>query len=218
MGTALDLTGSQMLGLAVAALCAGAYLGRVHRQPSLVRSMLKLASVAVLAALAAGHAPGLSLALAVSALGDLALSRPGERAFLVGVLAFAVAHCVYVVLFLGLPGADLLNLLVAPRLWYFLGLSALAALVARMLFRHAGALRWAVLAYVPLILAMTLAALAQARPALWLGATMFLSSDLILAVERFLLAPSSGWRRASAPAIWLLYWGAQLVFFLALAT
>lgn len=62
------------------------------------------------------------------------------------------------------------------------------------------------------------AALAQPRPSLWLGAMMFLSSDLILAVERFLLARSSGWSRVSAPAIWLLYWGAQLVFFLALAT
>lgn len=206
--------------LVTAALCALAYLPMTRRTPSLGRSAVKTASVAMLAvaALLAGGPHFLVLALALCAVGDWCLSRPGERAFMAGVAAFAAGHLAYVGVFLAQPGSDPAWLLDPPRLILLAGLAVFGAVMLWLLLPRAGALAGPVAVYVPIILAMGVAALtlpagilATALPA----ALAFMASDSILAIEKFVLPEDHPANGAAALAIWVLYWGAQLGFFLA---
>lgn len=178
------------------------YLPLAGRDPSTPRSLAKTLPVALFAgaALAAG-APWLALGLALSALGDLALSRPGRMAFPAGLAAFALAHLVYLAVFWGLnPGA-------MPPLWAALPVVALALSTEVWLIPHTGALKAAVRVYVGLITLMVLAALPLAPWTIPLGAVLFLASDFLLAVQTFRLAGRGpGW---IGLAVWALYLGAQ---------
>ncbi len=206
----------QTIGFVTSLACAALSLFWVRHPETWGRSLAKTAAVGVLAAVTAQEMPLLALAFAACALGDLALSRPGERAFLAGVASFSAAHGVFAAVFLGLPGDDPAAVGAGGRGLVMLGLLVLGAAVARLLFLRAGALRWATVAYVPVILGMSAAALAVPNPTLWLGAALFLTSDLTLAVETFLLDRDHPARRFTAPAVWSLYWAAQAVFFLSL--
>ncbi|MFV0513354.1 MAG: lysoplasmalogenase family protein [Jhaorihella sp.] len=206
----------QTLCTLLAGLCALAYLPLTGRAPGLVRSLVKTASVALLAALAAQAPPLLAYALALCALGDWLLSRPGDRAFAAGICAFAAGHLAYAALFLTHPGADPLRLMQPPQAWIVAALAGLGILVAAALAPRAGALRGPVLAYVPVILGMGIAALAlpAAGPlALTLPAALaFIASDLVLAIEKFMLPLAHPARRIAPYAVWPLYWGAQAGF------
>ncbi len=86
-----------------------------------------------------------------------------------------------------------------------LGLSTEAWLAPRT-----GELRWPVRGYVAVITLMALAALtlpAARWPAL-LGALLFLLSDLLLALELFVLS-GKGPKRAAGYALWSAYWSGQ---------
>ena len=85
---------SQIVPLLASATLALVYLlFLTDAAPSTLRSVVKTGAVALLA-ISALPVPLLALALGLSALGDLALSRDGDRAFLAGVAAFALAHTV----------------------------------------------------------------------------------------------------------------------------
>lgn len=202
-----------------ALLCALAYLGLTARPASALRSAVKTAAVALLAlAAAAGGAPALLvLALALCALGDFCLSRPGAPAFMAGVGAFAAGHLAYIALFLSREAADPARLTGLPQLAALTGLIALGAMMARLLAPRAGALRGAVLAYIPVILGMAAAALTLPSALAVAAAAAFLLSDIVLALETFVLAPGHPLRRAAPYAIWPLYWGAQAGFLAAFA-
>lgn len=189
------------------------YLWQVRADESWLRSGLKTASVLSLALVAGLSTPLLAVALGLCALGDLALSRPGERAFLAGVGSFAGGHLAYVWLFLSLPDADVTRLLTAPAGWAVIALAGVALAMISLLARFAGEMRVQVMAYVPVIVAMGLAALTLPTPLIWCAAVMFMISDMVLAVETFVLPPAHPARRLTAPVIWLLYWGAQALFF-----
>lgn len=210
----------------LAALCALAYLGLTGRAPSLGRSVVKTGSVAALAlAAAAGVGPPLlAVALGLCALGDWCLSRPGERAFMAGVAAFAAGHLAYVALFLAQPESEVARLLEPSRLALLAGLAALGAGMLWLLLPRAGALAVPVAIYVPIILAMGLAAatLAPVGPLAWAlpVALAFVVSDAILALEKFAIPETPGThgaRRVAGWAAWTLYWGAQAGFFAAFA-
>ena len=82
---------SQELLLGASAALGLIYLLFMTRsEPTVLRSVVKTGSIALLAVVAM-PVPLLALALGLSALGDLALSRNGERAFLAGIGAFASA-------------------------------------------------------------------------------------------------------------------------------
>lgn len=84
--------------LPIAAAAALAYAVLRHRpEGDALRSLVKTASVAclALAALAAGAPPAIAAGLALGALGDWFLSRPGDRAFLAGMAAFGAGHLAY---------------------------------------------------------------------------------------------------------------------------
>lgn len=204
-----------------AAVAALAYLFLTARAESWLRSATKTAAVALLALAAQvlGLPVLLVLALAACALGDLLLSRDGETAFMGGVAAFAVGHLFYIALFLTLPQSDPSRLLALPAGLPAVGLVLLGGSAAWILAPKAGALKGPVLAYVPIILTMGLAALTlgEGKALIIASAFAFVFSDLILAAEKFLLPGGHGLLRWTPYAIWVLYWGAQFGFFAAFA-
>lgn len=204
---------------AAAAVLAAAYLPMAAQLPSLRRSLIKTASVLLLA-LAAFLADGpalLVLALCACAAGDAFLSREGDTAFMAGAAAFAAGHVIYAALFLGQPDSSMLRLAAGPQLWLMAGLGCLGLGAAAVLAPRAGALKAAVLGYIPVILAMGLAALTLPPGLVLAAALAFILSDLILSAETFVLPPEHPQRRLASVAVWLLYWGAQAGFFLAFA-
>lgn len=207
--------------LLVAAGCAFAYLLFTAQPEGALRSTLKTASVALLAGLAfLSDAPVLlGCGLLLCAVGDYCLSREGEGAFMAGIGAFAAGHLAYVALFLTAPGGDFAQLAQMPRLAVVLGLALLGLIMVRVLAPRAGALKGAVLAYIPIILSMGVAAAtlpAQGAVAWALPAAMaFIASDVVLAFETFVLPDGLALRRIAPYAVWPLYWGAQIGFFFA---
>lgn len=208
----------------ISAFCALIYLPLARCPPGSMRSLVKTTSVAGLAVSAsiAGEF-GLALALGFCALGDLLLSRDGDTAFVAGVAAFAVGHVGYIHLFTTLSESDFTRMLHAPALLGVLSLLGLGlglgALMAVIVAPRAGNLRLPVLLYVPIILGMGMAALAlpTTGPLSWaiVAAFAFILSDTTLAAERFLLPAGHAALRLTPWAIWALYWGAQVGFYLA---
>lgn len=150
------------------------------------------------------------VALLLSAVGDIALSRKGDRAFLIGLGGFALAHLAYVLHFWTLgTGPTIAH-------WPWIALLVVLALSTEVwLAPFTGALKGPVRVYVVLITLMGLTALGLGdRPlALW-GAVAFILSDTILALQLFRMRESSPWQRAASVALWLLYAGGQLAILL----
>ncbi len=209
-----------ILPMSLAAICALAYLVLVARPVGNLRSALKTLSVAMLALVAGlGQGPGfLVAALTLCALGDWLLSRNGEPAFKAGIVAFALGHLAYIALFVTYPGGDAAWLAISPQLWMFVGLAALVAGMAAILIRDAGALKIPVLIYIPILLGMAYAALGLPEGVLVLAlvsALAFVSSDLVLALETFILPKDHALLRLTPYAVWPLYWGSQVGFVVA---
>ena len=198
-----------------AAGCALIYLFLTAQPPGLLRSAMKTASVALLAlaALLAGAPLLLAAALGLCALGDLFLSRDGEGAFMAGTGAFAAGHLAYAALFLTRDASEPARLLQMPGMAAAAGLLLLGLVMARILAPRAGALKGAVLAYIPVILGMGAAALTLPFGSwVFAAACAFMLSDMVLAVETFVLPRDHPLRRLTPYAVWPLYWGAQAGF------
>jgi len=218
---------------AAAALAAlyGLLWARPDAPPGWPRSLTKTGSVAglALAAWVAG-APGLIVAgLALGAAGDFALSRPGSGAFLAGMAAFAAGHLAYA---LGFATAPLLAL-AGPEggALHISGTGAAAlALLALLLGStelwlspHTGAFKAPVRGYVVVIGLMAAASLLAPGTGmvglteslgmhntmlLLPGVALFVLSDLMLALERFVLGNPAA-RALLARALWPAYWLGQ---------
>lgn len=124
-------------------------------------------------------------ALGLSLVGDVALLSDTDPRFVVGLGSFLLAHVAFVVAFahLGMPRADLA--LVGLAL-----VAGLAAVVGRRVVpaaaREGGpALGAAVTAYMVVIAVMVVAAWATGHPLVALGGTVFMVSDAVLAMDRF---------------------------------
>jgi len=199
-----------LLTLSVGAALAYGWMIR-HPGTSAMRSATKTLAVGALALFAYGvnSPPLLVLALALSALGDLLLSRDGDRAFLGGMIAFLAAHLAYIPLFVNLGGSSLIG-----ARWPVLAVLVLFGLaMMRVLWSGLGSFRLPVAAYMLALLAMGAAALALpldgVNAVIPLGAALFILSDSILALEKFRLAPDAPLRRGTPFAVWALYWLAQ---------
>lgn len=201
-----------LAGLAIAVT----YLPMTDRPSSMLRSVWKTAPVAslALAAWISGGPAMLVAALFLSSLGDLALSRDGEAAFLYGLSSFALSHLVYILHMLALSG-------LMP--WEGFAQIPLAAIVLvaitvsteLWLIPHTGAMKWPVRAYVLIILTMGLSALTlpwAAWPAI-IGAGLFTLSDLILSVELFRLGPDHRLTPVASKLVWITYISAQAGLF-----
>lgn len=185
--------------------------------PSAGRSLVKALAVAplALAALGAGAPPFLVAALAFGAAGDVALSRPGQRAFLAGLALFLAGHLCLLRLFLAEGGGA--AALSGWRLAAALVLAAFAAGFGAFLAPRLGALRGPVLAYLAVLAATGAAALTlpAERWAAILGTWLFLESDSALALETFVLPRDDPRRPLAGHAVWWTYWAAQLLIALA---
>ncbi|MES0825232.1 lysoplasmalogenase [Ruegeria sp. SCP11] len=197
-----------------AAACALAYLPLSPCSASTMRSLLKTAAVALLAATALlASAPLLLVvALALCAIGDALLSFETDETFMAGIGAFAAGHIAYIALFLSHPSSDLTLIFDKPG--YFWSLIILGLVAATLLAPRAGDLKGPVLGYIPIILGMgvTVLAVPETGALRWAlpAALAFIASDLILATEKFLLPPDHPALRITPYMVWPLYWGAQV--------
>jgi uncharacterized membrane protein YhhN len=191
---------------------AGAVLAAVYwpvaarlAAPSLRMAVVKAAAVGVLVpgALALGAPPAVVAGLALGAAGDFALARPGARWFLAGMAAFAAGHLAYLAAF-AVMGAG------GPPVWLAVALAVLGGSTELWLAPRTGDLRGPVRGYVGVIVAMALAAggLPPGHGPAQAGVALFVASDLLLALERFVLRDGV-WRRRCAVLLWPLYWGGQ---------
>lgn len=135
--------------------------------------------------------------LACSAMGDVFLLGRARTVFLAGVGAFLAAHAAYAAAFAPLS---------RPSLLAAAALVAVAALVVRGLWPHAGGLRAPVAAYAGAITVMLVLALGVPDRRVQLGAALFYVSDLTVARDRF-VAPGFPNRAVGLP----LYWAGQLL-------
>jgi uncharacterized membrane protein YhhN len=194
-------------GISVSLLTAAIFaVFAAWRGPSWWKTILKALPVGalVVAGLANFANPLVVAALALSLVGDIALSRPGERAFLVGLIGFAAAHVAYVVHFYDLSSG-------APSLVAVIALAALALSTEVWLRPHTGALAWPVRIYVVLITLMGLTAMAMpARELATWGALLFIFSDLLLALHLFRLDAKSILNVPISIALWVAYALAQV--------
>ncbi|TPL70373.1 lysoplasmalogenase family protein [Mesorhizobium sp. B2-3-15] len=181
--------------------------------PTLARSAAKTIAVAMLAVLAAIQSGPLLLvaALALSAIGDAFLSRDGEKAFLGGLASFLVAHIVYVALLLR-SGAGLELLGAEPwRGAIALATAVFAIVMLAALWRRVGPrLHIPIAVYVVAILTMGMSALTTSNAWVIGGAVLFMASDGLLAMEKFLVAAVSPHRAWMRFTVWVLYYAAQL--------
>lgn len=167
---------------------------------------LKILPIAILAALALGGLQGATrtltlAALCLSALGDVLLALDFPNQFVFGLGAFLLAQLTYATNFL--RAADFRCKRSALR---GLPLIGAALLLAQLLLPATGELAPAVLVYLLAILAMALAAAAHRgdSAALFAGAAIFMVSDTLIALNKFVTPlPLSG------TAIMLTYYGAQ---------
>ena len=206
--------------LAALSLAASAiYLAFVSGPPSPVRAGLKTLTISVLAFLPLTYAgvPGahvtglaiLSLALALSALGDLLLAlKNQERFFVWGLGSFLLAHVAFLAAFV--PYTDVPK---GAALLAIIGVLAGAGLLLRVLVPRLGKMMVPVLGYFTVIMAMVAAAL-LVREALWIlgaGAMLFALSDSLIAVRKFL----QPFPRINE-AVWITYCAAQFMMTAAL--
>ncbi|MEQ9695738.1 lysoplasmalogenase family protein [Shimia sp. SDUM112013] len=190
---------SLSVGLLFAAIYA---VGFCYRGPSIPKTLVK--AVPLLAFAVAGAvnfaAPLVVAGLALSALGDIALSRDGEKPFLVGLVAFASAHLLYILHFLQIGEVSNVGTLAIVAMVVF------ALSTEFWLIPHAGVMKSPVRLYVVLIAAMGLTALSlEGRDiAVW-GAFAFLASDTILSIQLFRMTATSRWQVPASVSLWLLY-------------
>lgn len=214
-GTIVAIVFTGVCALAVAALL----LAECAEREDLRRATKPVASTAFLIVAVAcgathrGTPSWIALGLALGALGDLLLMYPGDRAFLAGLVAFLGGHVAYVAAFASE---------VPIRLWPHAPLALIvppvvaAAIALAWLWRHLGAMRVPVIAYVAVITTMVIGALVcdwglrhapLDRHVALAGAILFFASDLSVARDRF-VAPGFVNRAWGLPA----YYAAQLLF------
>jgi len=178
---------------------------------SVSASITKTASTALLALVGvlSGSPTLVVLGLTCGALGDFALSRPGDRWFLAGMAAFALGHLAYVFEFATRFAGGPVPWLLGPVMALMI---ALVLLTVFWIAPKAGALCLPVRLYSLIIGAMALTA--AALPAtndhaiVQIGVALFVASDLVLALRLFVLNDTR-MRLWAARLLWPLYWGGQ---------
>ncbi|WP_144222734.1 lysoplasmalogenase [Mesorhizobium amorphae] len=189
------------------------YAFAIDRPPSWKRSAAKTLAVALLAVLAylQGGPVLLVAALVLSALGDAFLSQDGDKAFLGGLGSFLAAHLAYVALFVA-AGGGLPALTGTP--WHIVAALIMAVFalgMLRLLWPHIGSdLKVPVAVYVTAIFAMGVTALTTSNTLVIAGAVLFMASDALLAIEKFLAEAVERHRVWMRYAVWALYYLAQL--------
>lgn len=199
-------------------ICSGLYgFWFTNQSPSILRTIIKAIPVAALAliCLVMAGLVALTFALTLGAIGDVFLSRDGERNFLFGLGAFLFGHGAYILLLLQV-GEEMTIYMAQPwRIAACVLLIAIAIFITKKLLPHLGTLKIPVLVYVSVITLMGV--FAFSLPATWPlgmaipGVILFITSDSILGFEIFVFDPSGSENAWSSPVLWFLYWGGQLI-------
>lgn len=196
----------------VLALMYGAWFS--PRGASWPKSVVKTASIGLFAVVAViGGGPLLLvLGLLFGAVGDFWLSRDGDRAFLIGLVSFALGHLAYIGLLLQTGAMPQVAVLTFAMIVF-------AAAMAWVLWSRAGLLRLPVMGYVGIIAVMGVLALGLPAP-LWIGMSaglFFVVSDTILAFELFVMPKQTRARIVTSRLVWLTYYSAQSMFLIGFA-
>jgi uncharacterized membrane protein YhhN len=188
--------------------CGFSYLATQSFQPFPGSVLLKVLSVATLAAIAfrapVASSPILGTALAFSSLGDALLDLSPRRFFIWGLLAFLVAHLIYILLFVRNRVRPM-----KPKGWQLALVIAVWSSNVLLLWWMApslGALTGPVMVYVCVITVMVTLGILAGFSKSWVcsGAILFLISDSILAINKFKSpVPMAGY------LIWATYYFAQ---------
>lgn len=167
----------------------------------------------------------MALGLLFGAVGDFALARRSDRAFLTGMAGFAIGHLIYAAALWSRTVE--INALLMPRnvvpaaggisRGQWIALCCLLALLASTeiwLAPKTGKLRWPVRGYVGVIgLMAAIAILLADHPfaqVLQLGAALFVLSDLLLALRLFVVRGARA-QHALSLALWPAYWLGQML-------
>ncbi len=188
------------------------YLWILPREKTLVRAGWKTIPVLLLSiyALLVGAHPLLVAALALGALGDLSLAFEGERAFIGGVAAFLSAHVAYVLFLISI--ADPWIAFAAP--WRIVAGGLVAALTLGVLvriWRPAGRLALPICLYVLLFMGLVWLTLGLPNPLVFVGASLFMLSDLVLTMRKYWNSPDHPLDGAAAYVVWVTYYAAQVI-------
>lgn len=194
------------------------YLWILPQEKTVVRAVWKTLPVLLLAlyAFLIGAHPLLVAALALGALGDWSLAFEGDRAFIGGVASFLSAHVAYVALLattsdpaiaLGEPWRVVAGALVA-----LLTLGVLARI-----WRPAGRLAPPIGVYVLLFMVLVWLTLGLADPFVFVGAALFIVSDIVLTIRKYWTGPGHPIDRAAAYFVWVTYFAAQVILTLTLS-
>lgn len=179
-----------------------------YRPQSLLKTLVKTIPMVALAgavAVSFGYS-AIVVALLLSAVGDFALSRDGERPFLIGLGAFSLVHVAYSLHFWGLGGGVLTASLLLPAI------AALGLSTEIWLSPYTGSLRWIVRMYVVLICAMGVTALGlETRIWALAGALFFIASDTLLAIQLFRMKPNTPVHHLVSVVLWTLYAAGQFL-------
>jgi uncharacterized membrane protein YhhN len=135
-------------------------------------------------------------ALAFGGAGDVALLASSPAAFTAGLGAFLAGHLAWIQALRKRPGTGLVRRHPALLLPYFAAWAGLNA----YLWPHTGRDRYPVLAYSTALAAMAITALDTGRPATAAGGVLFLTTDSLLALDRFAgasLPRHEGWVMAT---------------------
>jgi uncharacterized membrane protein YhhN len=120
-------------------------------------------------------------ALALGGIGDVALLGSSAAAFRAGLGAFLGGHLAWIQALRERPGEGLVRrkpLLVLPYAAAWAGINA-------YLWPHTGRDRYPVIAYSTVLAAMAITALDTGRPVTAAGGVLFMTTDSLLALERF---------------------------------
>ncbi len=180
----------------------------LRQETSAKRSIFKTLPVTILAIAAAlsGQPILLIAALILSALGDLFLSREGEKMFLAGLGSFLIGHLAYSALFLthiqAKPNNVILTIVCAVS-------ALLVAGILKNLWRHLGTMKAAVTIYALAIGTMIITAWFSGQNNLLLaGVALFAISDTVLSHEIFVWKiPQT--KRTASYIVWVTYFCAQ---------
>ena len=131
----------------------------------------------------------LLLALIASVVGDVMLVLPHEGAFLHGLMAFAVAHVTFILMYL--INGQRFDQITANRLRFSALLWAFAFVAGFWMYDALGELRNYVLGYTAMLVLMATTALLSKFPPrlVGLGAVLFVFSDAALGARQFMNVP-----------------------------
>lgn len=194
---------------AVAAWCASGY--GIRRLEYVAKPLVMVALIGTALALrpaAPAAAAWFVPALVLSLVGDVALMLPRER-FVVGLIAFLLAHLAYIV-GLGLQVHDL-GLALVGQVVVVVVLLSVGLRVFDAVRSHQPRLLGPVAAYMVVVSVMVVAAFATGHPLAIAGALLFYASDAMLAWNRFV------GRAVPRPVVLIAYHLGQALLVLSIA-